>query len=43
LMKRLLVGAVNPGLIRLSVGLEDIQELTADLSQALHMCGQEPQ
>lgn len=36
---RLLVGAVNPGLIRLSVGLEDIEELTADLSQALRMCG----
>jgi len=39
----LLVGAVNPGLIRLSVGLEDIEELTADLSQALRMCGEEPQ
>lgn len=27
------------GLIRLSVGLEDVAELTADLSQALKMCG----
>jgi len=35
----LAVGAVDPGLIRLSVGLEDIEELTADLSQALRMCG----
>jgi methionine-gamma-lyase len=35
----LAVGAVEPGLIRLSVGLEDIEELTADLSQALRMCG----
>jgi len=34
----LVVGAVDPGLIRLSVGLEDIHELTADLSQALRMC-----
>jgi len=30
-----LVGAVSTGLIRLSVGLEDIEDLTADLSQAL--------
>ena len=35
----LAVGAVDPGLIRLSVGLEDIDELTADLSHALRTCG----
>lgn len=34
-----LVGAVSTGLIRLSVGLEDIEDLTADLSQALQCVG----
>ena len=34
-----LVGAVSTGLIRLSVGLEDIEDLTADLSQALECAG----
>jgi cystathionine beta-lyase/cystathionine gamma-synthase len=34
-----LVGAVSMGLIRLSVGLEDIEDLTADLSQALRCVG----
>jgi cystathionine beta-lyase/cystathionine gamma-synthase len=29
------VGSVDVGLVRLSVGLEDIEDLTADLSQAL--------
>jgi methionine-gamma-lyase len=29
------VGSVDAGLVRLSVGLEDIDDLTADLSQAL--------
>ncbi len=32
-------GAVNTGLIRLSVGLEDIRDLSADLSQALECVG----
>jgi cystathionine beta-lyase/cystathionine gamma-synthase len=35
-----LVEAVSTGLIRLSVGLEDIEDLTADLSQALQCVGQ---
>ena len=34
-----LAGAVSTGLIRLSVGLEDIEDLTADLSQALECAG----
>lgn len=33
--KDLSVGSVDGGLVRLSVGLEDIEDLTADLSQAL--------
>lgn len=30
-----LASGVTPGLIRLSIGLEDIEDITADLSQAL--------
>lgn len=33
-------GSVDTGLVRLSVGLEDIGDLTADLSQALETLGQ---
>jgi cystathionine beta-lyase/cystathionine gamma-synthase len=33
------VGSVDAGLVRLSVGLEDIDDLTADLSQALEHNG----
>lgn len=31
-------GGIGPGLLRLSVGLEDVEDLWADLSQALERC-----
>ena len=32
--------AIDPGLVRLSVGIEDSQDLIADLERALYLAGQ---
>jgi len=36
----LLVSGIGPGTVRLAIGLEDVDDLLADISQALQHCGQ---